>query len=98
MYEGDEFLIGYRFKAEVSSSSADNWFGENFDAYCEKGEQRKGADMPLDNGDWPTGGQWSSETRCPTGAAICGMQTRIDSSGGWDDAGLTDVKIYCCKF
>ena len=96
----DEFLVGYRFKAEVSSNNADNWFGENFDAYCEKGEQLKGADLPLDNGNWPTGGQWSSETRCPTGAAICGMQTKIESFRGWtgDDAGLTDVKIYCCKF
>ena len=97
---GNAFLIGYRFKAEVSRRSGDNWFGENMDVKCKGGEVLRGEDFKLENGVWATGGQWSSMTNCATGSAICGLQTKIHPKQAWgkDDAGLTDVKFLCCKF
>jgi len=40
-------------------------------------------------------------TYCPPEAAVCGLQTRIHPAQGdlaWeDDAGLTDIRLQCCK-
>ncbi len=47
-------------------------------------------------------GDFSSWTFCPDKAAICGLQTKVLKPQGdlaWeDDAGLTDIKLHCCKF
>ena len=47
--------------------------------------------------DW---GSWSSWTFCPPESAVCGLQTKIhdDDIGEFkDDAGLTNIKLICCK-
>ena len=96
----NEFLIGYRFKAEVSAHIKDNWFGENLDVQCEGNEVLKGEDFTLENGNWATGGQWSSIKKCPARSAICGIETKIyrKQSFGKDDVGLTDIRFNCCNF
>ena len=56
---------------------------------------------PHMSGPWASGGLWSSESRCPPGSAICGLQTKIQPFAGagvtYDDAGLTDLKFICCE-
>ena len=93
----DSFLIGYRFKAEGPKRSGDRIFGVNIDVKCQDGEFIRGRSDGEKWGDW---GQWSSETSCSTGEAICGIQTRIHPKVARkkDDAGLTDIKLICCKF
>ncbi|XP_063589397.1 vitelline membrane outer layer protein 1 homolog isoform X1 [Penaeus indicus] len=43
-------------------------------------------------------GEWSLWSRCSPGSAVCGIQTRFENSGLGDDAGVTDVSMYCCSF
>ena len=49
--------------------------------------------------DW---GDFSSWTYCKDDAAVCGLQTKVLSQRGnlaWeDDAGLTDIRLHCCRF
>ena len=95
-----EFLVGYRFRSEVRSSNADdNWFGENIDIKCQKGDVLKGEDFVLDHGKLANDGQWSSWGSCKPGSAICGIKTKIypKQSAGYDDVGLTDITFLCCK-
>ena len=43
---------------------------------------------------------WSGA--CEVGSAVCAVKTRIEpDQGSWlsqDDAALTDVVMYCCKY
>ena len=94
-------MIGYRFKAVAPRRGQfDRVFGVNIDVKCQDGESIQGLHFPLDKGTWYDSGDWSSETSCPTGEAICGIKTRIfpKVARKKDDAGLTDVKLICCKF
>ena len=100
-YREDSFLIGYRFKAVAPRRGQfDRVFGVNIDVKCQDGESIQGLHFQLDKGKWYDSGEWSSETSCPTGEAICGIKTRIfpKVARKKDDAGLTDVKLICCKF
>ena len=49
-------------------------------------------------GYWGTYGDWS--VSCAAKTAVCGIQTRIESSlgSGRDDTALNDVKLYCCDW
>ncbi len=64
------------------------------DGICQSGEILEGTGI----NQW---GDWSSWTYCPPEAAVCGLQTRVQSPQGdlaWeDDAGLTDIKLLCCQ-
>ena len=98
--QGDRVLVGYRFRGELSSNAADNVFGVNLEMMCktpEKQDQNKEGMSRQDWGDW---GEWTAMKMCPTGSAICGIQTFIYPLQGWwhDDAGLIDVKFTCCLF
>lgn len=43
-------------------------------------------------------GEWTETATCPKGAAICGLQTRIEAPlGEGDDVGMTDAKFLCCR-
>ena len=83
-----------------SKTSVEN-LGRKLEA---KGENLNGKEQwpVLENGGkWASGGLWSSESRCPPGSAICGLQTKIQPFAGkgvtYDDAGLTDLKFICCE-
>ncbi|KAL4235343.1 Vitelline membrane outer layer protein 1 [Mactra antiquata] len=44
-------------------------------------------------------GSWSSwSASCPTGSAVCGIKTRVETNRGCyrDDTGLNDAIFYCC--
>lgn len=42
-------------------------------------------------------GDWSSWATCSTGLRICGLETRVEhESTVSDDAGATDVTMFCC--
>ena len=51
-------------------------------------------------GYWGTYGNWSES--CAVNTAVCGIQTRIESSLGSedheDDTALNDVKLFCCDW
>ena len=87
-----DFLNGLRFRAE-GDITGDDVFGTNVDMSCQSGEILNGEGV----NDW---GSWSSWTFCPPESAVCGLQTKIhdDDVGEFeDDAGLTNIKILCCK-
>ena len=90
-------MNGIRFRAEDDVFGRGRWFddvfGTNVDMSCQSGQELRGDGV----NDW---GSWSSWTFCPSESAICGLQTKIhdDDVGPWaDDAGLTNIKIICCK-
>lgn len=36
---------------------------------------------------------------CPTGAVVCGLNTKVQKAGWWtDDTGINEVKVMCCPF
>ena len=80
-----------RFRAE-GDIVGDDVFGTNVDMACQSGEVLRGDGV----NDW---GTWSSWTFCPSESAVCGLQTKIHEDGGEyeDDAGLTNIKLLCCK-
>jgi hypothetical protein len=53
-------------------------------------------------GGGPTTGihNYNESAQCPTGQAICGIKTRLESKQGThaDDTALNGVRIACCKF
>ena len=93
----DDLLFGYRFKAE-GFKRGDKVFGSDIDVNCRNGYEIKGEDFPIENGERGDWGEWSSTTVCPSGAAICGIQTKIFPKGRKDDVGLTNIKLICCQF
>jgi len=52
--------------------------------------------QPDANTSW---GSWNSETACPSGSAICGINTRVESTqGSGDDTALNGIAFACCSF
>ena len=87
-----DFLNLLRFHAE-GDITGDDVFGTNVDMSCHSGEILHGEGI----NDW---GSWSSWTFCHPDSAVCGIQTKIhdDDIGEFkDDAGLTNIKLICCK-
>ena len=100
-FKNGDFLIGYRFKAEgPNRGKGDKIFGVSIDVSCQNGDYINGQDFKLDQGEWGDWGRWSSETSCPTGSAICGIQTKIlpIQLRRNDDVGLSNIKLICCNF
>nr|XP_027215945.1 vitelline membrane outer layer protein 1 homolog [Penaeus vannamei] len=67
---------------------------ENVEVACDDGTETivgvEEAKIPM--------GEWSLWSRCSPGSGVCGIQTRFQNSGLGDDAGVTDVSMYCCSF
>lgn len=52
--------------------------------------------QPDSNTAW---GSWNTETSCPSGTAVCGVNTRVESQqGSGDDTALNGVALACCSF
>ena len=100
-FKKNDLLTGYRFRAEgPARRKGDRIFGVSIDVRCQSGSYINGEEFKLDQGKWGEWGRWSSETSCPTGSAVCGIQTKIlpIQLRRKDDVGLTDIKLICCKF
>jgi Vitelline membrane outer layer protein I (VOMI) len=42
-------------------------------------------------------GTWSPYAKCPTGSAVCGMQSRVEGrQGSGDDTAMNGVRLMCC--
>ncbi|XP_069983708.1 vitelline membrane outer layer protein 1 [Penaeus vannamei] len=43
-------------------------------------------------------GKWSFWSRCSAGSGVCGIEIRYENAGLGDDAGVTNIAMFCCAF
>ena len=102
---GDRKLTGANLRAEGKQIWGDDFAATNLAMMCGKYEKlycsgkcwgRGGASR--DFGSWDSSGY----KYCPTGMAICGLQTKVEQwrydkySDTYDNTGLNRVAFYCC--
>ncbi|CAG2242056.1 unnamed protein product [Mytilus edulis] len=94
-----QYDYGYRMKGagRVKDDTAANYV--KFECRGLNGGYQEIKKQPRQRGygDLGTYGSWSRS--CDTESAICGIQTRTESSqgGGIDDTALNNVKFVCCR-
>jgi hypothetical protein len=90
----DNAVTGFRIKIEPmqgrgSSDSTDDTSANTVDLRCENGATLTGDS----NSNW---GDWSSWVMCPSGKAVVGIQTRVESfEGEGDDTAINGMKLLC---
>ena len=85
----DNPVVGFKVKFERSQGGGDDTAANDIDLYCQKDE----IISAYVRSDW---GSWSTWHRCPSGMAVTGLQTRVESQqGGDDNTALNGFLIYC---
>ena len=105
MWRRPKILTGANLRAEGKQIWGDDFAATNLAMMCGKYEKlycsgkcwgRGGASR--DFGSWDSSGY----KYCPTGMAICGLQTKVEQwrydkySDTYDNTGLNRVAFYCC--
>lgn len=85
------YMTGFKLYSDKWEGSwTDDIAASNLKMGCEDGND-------LDAGGISEWGSWSSYQQCPSGSAICGLQTRVyPKTKGEDNVALCDVKMFCC--
>ncbi|KAH3782874.1 hypothetical protein DPMN_160796 [Dreissena polymorpha] len=74
----------------------DDTAGNDIQFRCNFFETRTTGEILIAQGGMPWG-DWEWSNQRPPNSAICGIQTKIESSqGGGDDTSLADIKMFCC--
>ena len=85
-----EYLTGARMMIEGKQGAGDDTAADNIAFRCTGGSElviHHDAEF----------GVWTNLQMCPVDTAICGIQTRVESSqGADDDTALNDAKFVCC--
>ena len=88
-YCGDNPVIGFDMKIESKQGSGDDTAANKVDLYCKNG----GSISAETATSW---GKWTPKLMCPSGMAVNGLSTRVESKqGGGDDTALNGLKLYC---
>jgi Vitelline membrane outer layer protein I (VOMI) len=85
-------ITGGALRSEAVQGSGDDTSANAASARCKDGTTIK----PAAKTSW---GTWSTTRVCPSGTAVCGLQTRVESSqGSGDDTALNGYQLMCCPF
>ncbi|KAH3782871.1 vitelline membrane outer layer protein 1-like [Dreissena polymorpha] len=91
-----EVMVQFNFRAEQDQGGGDDTAGNDIQFRCNFFETRTTGEILIAQGGMPWG-NWEWSNQCPPNSAICGIQTKIESSqGGGDDTSLADIKMFCC--
>jgi hypothetical protein len=82
---------GARVRIEPKQGKGDDTGAVDLELVCEDDSVLKGST----HHEW---GRWRGPLTCPTGTAVCGLETRIEAQQGsdHDDTAMNDVKFTCC--
>ena len=88
-YCGDNPVIGFDMKIESNQGSGDDTAANKIDLYCKNGHYISAETATS----W---GSWTSKQMCPSGMAVMGLSTRVESKPrDGDYTALNGLKLYC---
>jgi len=86
-----QYITGAKMRIEAPQpGTGDDTAANDVKMVCSGGQE-----IAVNNGGpW---GDWTSPVSCPSGTAVCGLQTRFeDSQNERDDTGMNGLKLVCC--
>lgn len=88
--KGNHFITAVNFRNE-DVGQEDSTGGNGLDFQCSDGNGYTGTGNDGYEGDW------SGYQSCPTGAYVCGVQTKLkEYRKHWDNIAINAIRFYCC--
>jgi len=82
-------VVGFAVLMESVQGGGDDTAANDIDLYCMDGQV-------LSASKFTSWGSWTQKYMCPSGMAVAGLQTRVEScQGSGDDTALNGIGIYC---